>query len=39
MTKPTVEELGIDVGAQAWQRSGGPDGSIEIAFEIGRAHV
>ncbi len=30
--KPTVEELGIDVGAQAWQRSGGEAGSIEIAF-------
>lgn len=30
--KPTVEELGIDLPAQAWQRSGGPDGSIEIAF-------
>jgi hypothetical protein len=30
--KPTVAELGIDVGAQAWQRSGGEAGSIEIAF-------
>ncbi len=30
--KPTVEELGIDVLAQAWQRSGGDAGSIEIAF-------
>jgi hypothetical protein len=30
--KPTVEQLGIDVGAQAWQRSGGEAGSIEIAF-------
>jgi hypothetical protein len=30
--KPTVEELGIDPRAQAWQRSGGEDGSIEIAF-------
>lgn len=30
--KPTVEDLGIDAGAQAWQRTGGPDGSIEIAF-------
>jgi hypothetical protein len=30
--KPTVEDLGIDVGAQAWQRSGGEAGSIEIAF-------
>jgi hypothetical protein len=32
MTKPTVEELGIDVGAQAWHRSGGRGGSIEVAF-------
>jgi hypothetical protein len=32
MTKPTVEELGIDVGAQTWHRSGGRDGSIEVAF-------
>jgi hypothetical protein len=30
--KPTVEALGIDVAAQSWQRSGGGDGSIEIAF-------
>lgn len=30
--KPTVEDLGIDVGAQTWHRSGGPDGSIEVAF-------
>ncbi len=30
--KPTVEELGIDVCAQAWQRSGDGDGAIEIAF-------
>ncbi|HEY3732998.1 MAG TPA: DUF397 domain-containing protein [Streptosporangiaceae bacterium] len=30
--KPTVEELGVDVQAQAWQRSGAGDGSIEIAF-------
>jgi hypothetical protein len=32
MTKPTVEDLGIDVGAQTWHRSGGPAGSIEVAF-------
>ena len=32
MTKPTVEELGIDVGTQTWHRSGGRDGSIEVAF-------
>lgn len=30
--KPTVEALGIDVDAQAWQRSGDGDGSIEVAF-------
>jgi hypothetical protein len=30
--KPTVQELGIDVDAQAWQRSGEGAGSIEIAF-------
>jgi Domain of unknown function (DUF397) len=30
--KPTVEELGIEVQAQDWQRSGGGAGSIEIAF-------
>jgi hypothetical protein len=30
--KPTVEELGIDVDAQVWHRSGGADGSIEVAF-------
>jgi hypothetical protein len=32
MAKPTVDALGIDVAAQAWQRSGDGDGSIEIAF-------
>ena len=30
--KPTVAALGIDVGAQAWQRSGDDDGAVEIAF-------
>ena len=30
--KPTVSELGIDLAAQVWQRSGRRDGSIEIAF-------
>jgi len=30
--KPTAEALGIDVAAQAWQRSGDGDGSIEVAF-------
>jgi Domain of unknown function (DUF397) len=30
--KPTVSELGIDVAAQAWQRSGHGEGAIEVAF-------
>jgi hypothetical protein len=30
--KPTVAELGIDLSAQAWQRSGTGDGAIEVAF-------
>jgi hypothetical protein len=30
--KPTVFELGIDLAAQAWQRSGQGDGAIEVAF-------
>jgi Domain of unknown function (DUF397) len=30
--KPTVDELGIDVGVQDWQRSGEGDGAVEIAF-------
>ncbi|HEY1626165.1 MAG TPA: DUF397 domain-containing protein [Streptosporangiaceae bacterium] len=30
--KPTVAELGIDLNAQAWQRSGTGDGAIEVAF-------
>jgi hypothetical protein len=30
--KPTVAGLGIDVGAQDWQRSGHGDGAVEIAF-------
>lgn len=29
--KPTVEDLGIDVSRQSWQRSGVGDGSIEVA--------
>jgi len=33
--KPTVEELGIDVAAQHWRRSGDGDGAIEIAM-VGR---
>ena len=35
--KPTVESLGMDVGAQSWQRSGEGDGAIEIAFAGGAA--
>jgi hypothetical protein len=30
--KPTVAALGIDIGAQDWQRSGEGEGAIEIAF-------
>jgi hypothetical protein len=30
--KPTVSELGIDLAAQAWRRSGRGDGTIEVAF-------
>ena len=30
--KPTVSELGIDLDAQLWQRSGRGDGAIEVAF-------
>ena len=30
--KPTVADLGIDLTAQAWQRSGTGDGAIEVAF-------
>lgn len=30
--KPTAQQLGIDLAAQRWSRSGGGDGSIEVAF-------
>jgi hypothetical protein len=30
--KPTVSELGIDLAAQVWRRSGQGDGAIEVAF-------
>jgi hypothetical protein len=30
--KPTVEELGIELAAQRWRRSGEGDGSIEVAI-------
>jgi hypothetical protein len=35
--KPTVDELGVDLDAQEWRRSGDRDGAIEIAFVS--AHV
>ena len=35
--KPTVEELGIDLDKQKWQRSGDEDGAIEVAFISGAA--
>jgi hypothetical protein len=31
-SKPTVQSLGIEPAAQAWQRSGDGDGAIEVAF-------
>ena len=36
-SKPTVAELGIDLDAQVWQRSGDADGAIEVAFVPGAA--
>jgi Domain of unknown function (DUF397) len=30
--KPTVSDLGIDLAAQAWHRSGQGNGAIEVAF-------
>jgi hypothetical protein len=35
--KPTVESLGIDVGALCWRRSGTGDGAIEVAAMVGEA--
>jgi len=35
--KPTVAELGIDVDAQDWQRSGDGHDALEIAFVGGAA--
>jgi hypothetical protein len=32
--KPTPEQLGIDLAALPWSRSGGGDGSIEVAFPV-----
>jgi hypothetical protein len=34
-TKPTVESLGIDLGAQHWRRSGTGSGAIEVALVSG----
>ena len=34
--KPTVCELGIDLAAQAWRRSGHGEGAIEVAFACGQ---
>jgi hypothetical protein len=33
--KPTVEELGLDLDDQMWQRSGDGEGSLEVAFVPG----
>ncbi len=30
--KPNIHDLGIDVDAQQWRRSGTGDGAVEIAF-------
>jgi hypothetical protein len=32
--KPTAAELGIDLMALEWERSGTGDGSIEVAFPV-----
>jgi hypothetical protein len=37
--KPTVSELGIDLAAQVWHRSGQGDGAIEIAFARGAGNT
>ncbi|GAB3418558.1 DUF397 domain-containing protein [Flindersiella endophytica] len=31
-TKPSIEQLGLDVEAQEWQRSSDGPGAVEIAF-------
>jgi Domain of unknown function (DUF397) len=33
--KPSVSELGIDLAAQVWRRSGRGEGAIEVAFTYG----
>jgi hypothetical protein len=38
-SKPTVENLGIDVAALSWQRSGDREGALEIAFARGPAGI
>ena len=35
--KPTVAELGVDLAALEWRRSGDRDGAIEIAFVTAHA--
>jgi Domain of unknown function (DUF397) len=39
--KPRVEDLGVDVEAQRWRRSGSGPGAIEVAFveALGRRWV
>ena len=32
--KPSAKDLGIDLAAQQWQRSGAGPGSIEVAFPL-----
>jgi hypothetical protein len=32
--KPTAQQIGIDLAAQQWSRSGDGDGSIEVAFPV-----
>jgi hypothetical protein len=36
-SKPTIEQLGVDLAALEWQRSGASDGSLEVAFVRGDA--
>jgi hypothetical protein len=39
--KPTAEQLGVDLAALSWQRSGDGDGSLEVAIvdALGRRWV
>ena len=32
IAKPSAAELGVDLAAQVWRRSGRGDGAIEVAF-------